>query len=242
MQDAKPSKKKDRKAVKIIADVVMALLALVVVLALVIGKANGKPLFFFGYSCLWVQTGSMETTIEAKSYILIQASDGQDVKQGDVITFRCNKEDSIMFGKLITHRVYQVTEDGFLTKGDSVSSTVDDWTVKPSDVVGVYKKNLPVFTLFGRLFSQGYGIILCVAVFVFLCAFCYIPDIVNGLKEVSEQKQRQKSEQIDKLVKAQVDKLKSGEVKIEDLQASDHCEICDLSDLSASHGSKNVDI
>lgn len=203
-------KKPKRTAAKVIIDVIMSLLALTIVLAMVIGKYNGKPVFLFRHSCMWVITGSMEPTIEAQSYVLLKKSDGSDVKKGDVITFLCNKQGSQMYGKLVTHRVYDVTEGGsFLTKGDSIYSGVDDWTVAQSDVVGVYVKNLNALTFIGRLFFRGYGLILCIALFAFLCAFCYIPDIVAGIKEAQKEKEDERRRQIDLLVKEEVERLKA---------------------------------
>ena len=76
-------------------------------------------------------------------------------------------------------------------------------------MVGVYVKNLNALTFIGRLFFRGYGLILCIALFAFLCAFCYIPYIVAGIKEAQKEKEDKRRRQIDLLVKEEVERLKA---------------------------------
>ena len=64
--------------------VIVVLLALVVVS--LAGKNSGRPTFIFNRAVLWVETGSMEPTIETRSFVSVVKSDGQNLSVGDVIT------------------------------------------------------------------------------------------------------------------------------------------------------------
>ena len=139
------------------------------------------------YTCLWVQTGSMEPTIPTKSYILVKKTDAADCTVGDVIVFVCRDADSPVYGSLVTHRIDEVTPEGFRTKGDSVLSAQDPWVVEPDDVVAVYVRNLAVLTFFGRIFSSWFGLYLIIGILILSCAFLYIPDIVRGIREVETE-------------------------------------------------------
>lgn len=78
-----------------------------------------------GYSALIVLSGSMEPTIMTGEVIVIHAQD--EYKNGDILTYR---ED----GALVTHRIVNVTEDTFTTRGDA--NNTDDPPIKKSQAVG----------------------------------------------------------------------------------------------------------
>lgn len=82
----------------------------------------------FGYGFAAVQTGSMEPQIAAGDFIVIHAEDEYAV--GDVITFYDSAR-----GEYVTHRIIQITESGFTTKGDA-NNAQDLFTVPQGAVVG----------------------------------------------------------------------------------------------------------
>jgi len=179
--------------------------ALVAVFASAFKKDDKKPVFLFGKTLLWVETPSMEPTIEARSFISAKKYDGKGVEEGDVITFVCNDKTSAVYGRLITHRVVEITENGYKTKGDSPLSAVDSWTVKDDEIVAVYLKNLKAFTFVGRVFASPAGLIIIIATFIFSCAFVYIPEAVNALK--TDDGKTEKEKEIDRRVKEEVEKM-----------------------------------
>ena len=185
--------------------IVVCVLAAIIVS--MVNKRQNKPTFIFGYAVLRVETESMEPTISAKSYILVKKRDGADISVGTVITFICEDKSSAVYGNLITHRVAGVTENGYKTKGDNERSVIDPWTVSDSAVIATYKRNLPVFTFFGRLFASPIGLVFIAATFIGSCAFIYVPEIVNGLKD-EDKKNAAKQAEIDRRVKEEVERLK----------------------------------
>lgn len=193
------------KIKKIFGIVILVLIVALVLIAITVGilnKKKNRPTFIFGKAMLWVETGSMEPTISARSFILVERSNGEWLEQGDVIVFVCTDKNSAVYGSLITHRITDVTAEGFKTKGDN--SNPDTWTVKKEDVVAVYKKNAKIFTYFGRLFSTSAGLILIFVLFFGSCVFIYIPEIIGALKS---EEQNDKDKEIEKRVEEEVKKL-----------------------------------
>lgn len=182
MNEKKKSVKKT--VLNVCVAVIVALMVLTMIIVL-LNKDRDKPLFIGGQALLWVKTGSMEPTIEEKSYIAVKKYNG-GAAVGDVIVFICKDVNSAVYGSLITHRVFEVTEEGYKTKGDN--SFPDTRTVKEEDIVAVYSHNMPVLTLAGRVFSSPAGIILIAVLFFGSAAFLYIPDIINALKNEDKEK------------------------------------------------------
>ncbi|MCQ2413608.1 MAG: signal peptidase I [Clostridia bacterium] len=143
---------------------------------------------------VWVLTDSMEDTIPARSYILIKKADASEVKEGDVITFVSS--DPSIRSLNNTHRVIAVNTDGtFVTKGDH-NPGADLYPVQPENVVGIYVRNMPVLTFFGRMFASSAGFIL----FLFFILGSFALSIANRLKE-------EKKKEFEEKVKAEVAKL-----------------------------------
>ena len=84
---------------------------LVVVLAVILMVGGALPM-----QILYASSGSMEPVIsEGDLYVVIESS---DVKQNDIIAFESQR-----FDEYVTHRVVDVTDEGYVTKGDANPST-----------------------------------------------------------------------------------------------------------------------
>ncbi len=86
-----------------------------------------------GYSTAVVISGSMSGSIEINDMIIIHAEDTYTT--GDVITFYSGNS-------LVTHRIVDDTERGFITKGDA-NNAADLYPVPITDVVGKVVLVLP---------------------------------------------------------------------------------------------------
>ena len=72
-------------------------------------------------------TNSMEPVLEVSGMIIVSEFDYDKLKMGDIISFTVDEPQ--YYGKVITHRIYQITADNkILTKGDN-NLGVDDWKV-----------------------------------------------------------------------------------------------------------------
>ncbi len=143
------------------------------VLALIARMSDaGDPVF--GNIILTVRSGSMAPAIETGDVLLFDAYDG-GAEEGDIVVFRAPS--GAYEGELITHRIVRAeTVDGekvYFTKGDAAASE-DAWTLGDGDIVGVYRKKLPLIadvaghmrTAGGRMLVIGLPILLLAAVFI----------------------------------------------------------------------------
>ena len=96
-----------------------ALLAVIAVLALILGQVLGQPILL-GY----VATGSMEPTLDAgDGFIAVPSVLTGSASEGDVVVFDAR---TLHDGGLTTHRVVDVTDEGYHTHGDANPFTDQD--------------------------------------------------------------------------------------------------------------------
>lgn len=195
-----------KKAIKITVHTVASLFLLFIIVVFVLSKISGSPVFIFGKTTMWVTTESMNPTIPARTYILVEKVDASEVKKGDIIAFIST--DPHIYGSINTHRI--VSDDGepWVTKGDN--NLVDDgaYSAKPENLVGRYVRTLPVMTAFGRIILSNVGFALVIATFLVVVLVCYIPDIKNALKHRNDPDMDDDAkEEIERRVKEEMAKL-----------------------------------
>lgn len=100
---------------------------------------NFNRTYFLGYKFASIQTNSMEPTLMIGDSVVIKYVRPSLVKKGDMLAYEYELEN----GKkvVIIHRVYEVINDGFITKGDN-NDIPDTWTVKNNQVIGIVKFKL----------------------------------------------------------------------------------------------------
>ena len=166
----KSEKKTSSRAREIISQIIFYLLLALILFSAAFLAFRGKqsrPTFVFDRTFLWVETESMEPTIDGRSYVMVKKYKGEKIGVGDIIVFECPDESSPIYGSLIIHRVIEVTDEGYRTKGDSEKSLADTWTVAPEGVVALWRGNLGILTFFGRVLSSPVG-------FAAVCALCFL--------------------------------------------------------------------
>lgn len=98
---------------------IIGVILAIVVISLIVGQLIGQPILLS-----YVETGSMAPTMEpGDGFIAIPAAIAGPVEKGDVIVFQAQ---NLHGGGLVTHRVVEVTETGFVTKGDANPVTDQD--------------------------------------------------------------------------------------------------------------------
>lgn len=80
---------------------------------------------FFGYTSFEVQTGSMEKAISAGDLIIVKLTD--EVKINDIITYEFK-------GQYITHRIVEVYNNKYITKGDA--NNTKDKPIDKKQIIG----------------------------------------------------------------------------------------------------------
>ena len=114
-----------------------------------------------GYLPLIVLTDSMYPVIESGDLIICHTAEPEEIQVGDVIAFFDPAGNG---SSIVTHRVTEVTGDGWRTKGDN-NNAEDRLTVKPEDLVARYDGTRIAGAGNVALFMQTTpGLILCVVV------------------------------------------------------------------------------
>lgn len=124
-------------------------------------KVLGSPYAnFFGYSMFEVQTGSMAEAINPGDWIVVKL--GSKVKIKDVVTYELE-------GQFITHRIIEVYDKSYVTKGDANSSK--DKPISHDQIIGKVVSVLANLGLVRKiLFNPAVLISLIITLFLFSIA------------------------------------------------------------------------
>ena len=108
---------------------------IVIPLAVAVGFLIFPFVVYYGNDIMVVTSDSMVPALMPHDLIIVQSTDIDEIKEGDIITF-----DSHMQGiGIIAHRAIEIADDGgqtgIDTKGDNVEDA-DPWTVHEEDLRG----------------------------------------------------------------------------------------------------------
>ena len=173
--------KKSIRPLRVILTVVLCVILLcVIVTILMSGRREGQLPGFFGYTQAVVLSPSMEPGIKVNDLVVIHRE--QDYQVDDIVTFA---ED----GGLVTHRIIEVTDEGYVTQGDANPSP--DPEIKKSAVIGRVSAVIPKAGKLIRFVRSPGGII---AVFAIAVILLFMPGgkkekgSSNGKKRIKQNK------------------------------------------------------
>jgi signal peptidase I len=187
----------------------LLIIVIAVVLCFVlVSNVRGNITFIGGRTAMWVMTPSMEPVIPERSYILVKQAAADEVQVGDVLVFR--SDDPALQGACNTHRVVEIIGDHaeFVTKGDNNPGN-DQQTAKAANVVGIYEKNLPILSTFGRFLSSGVGIVIAGTLVFVILMLMYVPDMIRARRQKEADLQQAHEARINELVKAELEHLQA---------------------------------
>lgn len=113
----------------------------------------------------YLQNNSLTNQIKQYEIVCFDKLEDQEIKLYDIILF---KKDN----KLIVHRIVEITEDGYFTKGDN-NAERDDWTVARVEILGIYKKKLHFMSAINYFgYTPGFYVLMvgatyCLGTFLF---------------------------------------------------------------------------
>lgn len=114
---------------------------------------TGEHATLFGWSAAVVISGSMSPTIEVDDMVIIHRQASYEC--GDIIMYKDGKS-------FVTHRVVEVTENGYITKGDANNTT--DQPISADRAVGKTVLVIPKVGRFSAVAQTPLG--MCVLVLV----------------------------------------------------------------------------
>lgn len=124
----------------------------------------------FGYEIYGILSQSMEPEIASGSVVYVKDIDVEDVKVGDIITFKMNAKSDLV----ATHRVVEINKDdrSFITKGDN-NDTIDSAPVSFDRFLGIAVFSLPLLGTLSTFIYSANGIAGIVIAFA-IAIFCWI--------------------------------------------------------------------
>ena len=114
---------------KVIQEIIFILIVLLSILFTSITFFK-KDTQTFGVTILKVSSNSMMPTFEKGDYILIKKQKEYNV--GDIITYEVEEQETKY---LVTHRIIEKNENGYITKGDA-NNTNDEGTIYENVIRG----------------------------------------------------------------------------------------------------------
>ncbi|WP_052356881.1 signal peptidase I [[Clostridium] dakarense] len=132
--ESKKTEKKKFDISKILNSMVIFVLV-VLVLNLLTTKSD-KLFELIGYRSYTVLSGSMEPEFYPGDLVIIKHKNKTDIKVNDVVIFRDNE------GVIITHRIIEETNEGYITKGDNNNVNDADELIE-DNIIGEVKFSIP---------------------------------------------------------------------------------------------------
>ena len=180
-------KQKTKKVFGVIGrvfSIALIVLEVIIIIFLVISKAQGTPPTLFGHQMYFIRTGSMSPYLEPGDVIISKKYDGGELiagKDGDVVTFYGNMNGNV---ELITHRVIEVDGDTVITQGDF--NNIADNPITKDDIEAVMVHKAVVIDKIYKIISTTWGFWL----FIFTpIALLIVAEIVSLVKELKKEKE-----------------------------------------------------
>lgn len=131
-----------KKIIHAILNILGTVLIFVVLIGILVNAnsaPNGKG--FFGFKGYTVLSNSMRPTFSAGDYVVDKMVPYDSIKQGDVVSYHIDEH------TIVTHRVKEITNKGFIMQGDA-NNAQDDFTVTKDHFIG---KMIFMIPMLGRL-------------------------------------------------------------------------------------------
>lgn len=170
----------------VLTAIVLALTAVIIV-NMIVCRAQNKPVSFFGTSFAIVQTNSMEPEIKVGDLIVYHSCEYAEVEVGDYVVFVAGDGfDEVIKGQSVVHEAIAIAESGITTKGVN-NPSADRAPVTAENLLGICTFNSAGWGAFFTFLSK-YGIIFIIA----LIAIPFIVSQIIKIVKLSKQREEEK--------------------------------------------------
>jgi len=185
-----------RRTVTIAGNLAFALMLMVMVTMVfyvVKAKLDGGVPSVAGYKLYTVLSGSMNPTFDTGSVIAVKNVDTNNIKVGDIITFR-DPEDA---NRIVSHRVVEIKKENgsrsFVTKGDA-NDVRDTAPVPASSVIGRANYWVPYMGYLTEFARTKRGLLLLIVLPGALFIVSELRNLFKYAREYEEEEKRKKAE------------------------------------------------
>lgn len=198
-------KLKENKALKIIGNILYALLVILVLFILIVvilQRVSNNTLSLGGFKIFNIVTGSMEPKYHVGDILISKEIEPKEIKVGDDVVYQ-GKEGNFA-GKIVTHQVINIEEENgtykFHTKG--IVNTEEDPIVGQEQVMGrvIYKiKSISYISkMINNLYSFYFVIFIPIGILVFIEVRRTVIALTKNKEEDTNEDEEEKKEKDEK--------------------------------------------
>ena len=182
LEEIKPKKKKSKGNIFLIICFVFLIIVLIATFG---SKSNGG--YILGLKPFIITTGSMEPQYKTNSIVIIKKVDYKEIEVGDVISFRPPS----LSNNLAFHRVIEIKDEGFVTKGDN-NEFADRDIITEKEFIGieVFHTNITAWYITHLKTPSGWlfvGLLPVIALIIIFIGFSYL---FEGFKKNKKDKKK----------------------------------------------------
>ena len=149
-------------------------------------RVSNNSVNLAGFSIYTVVTESMYPKYKVYDMILVKSVDTKSIKVHDDVVYKGEKSD--FQGKIVTHRVEDITEDNgvltFTTKG--INNDIEDPLVNENQIMGKVVHKLLLLSLISKVINNTYGFYFLIFVPLVVVIFLEVMESIEEKKELNK--------------------------------------------------------
>ena len=180
---------KNKNIIKIILGIIKSIATFFIVCVfsiIFLQRVSNNSINLAGFSIYTVVTESMYPKYKVYDMILVKSVDTKSIKVHDDVVYKGEKSD--FQGKIVTHRVEDITEDNgvltFTTKG--INNDIEDPLVNENQIMGKVVHKLLLLSLISKVINNTYGFYLLIFVPLVVVIFLEVMESIEEKKELNK--------------------------------------------------------
>ena len=180
---------KNKNIIKIILGIIKSIATFFIVCVfsiIFLQRVSNNSINLAGFSIYTVVTESMYPKYKVYDMILVKSVDTKSIKVHDDVVYKGEKSD--FQGKIVTHRVEDITEDNgvltFTTKG--INNDIEDPLVNENQIMGKVVHKLLLLSLISKVINNTYGFYFLIFVPLVVVIFLEVMESIEEKKELKE--------------------------------------------------------
>ena len=180
---------KNKNIIKIILGIIKSIATFFIVCVfsiIFLQRVSNNSINLAGFSIYTVVTESMYPKYKVYDMILVKSVDIKSIKVHDDVVYKGEKSD--FQGKIVTHRVEDITEDNgvltFTTKG--INNDIEDPLVNENQIMGKVVHKLLLLSLISKVINNTYGFYFLIFVPLVVVIFLEIMESIEEKKELKK--------------------------------------------------------